>query len=267
MAAADGGSTRRSGLVANGFGLPEALIGLAAGFVLASVADGLFAAGRHGSRPSGYGTDVASLIGLWCGLAAAAVVASIRHQRAERGSGAGDPRTAPRLPALLARDYGVAIRPWPDVPLGVAVGLASQYGLVWLLELPLVPFVPHLFRRLGQPAANLTGDAHGIGLVVLGVLVCFGSPLIEELYFRGLLLRAVAAKVAALGPRLGPAAAALIVGVVFGLVHFEPLQFLALAGFGVVLSALAWRTGRLGAGVVAHVAFNTAAFISVVRGH
>ena len=34
-------------------------------------------------------------------------------------------------------------------------------------------------------------------------------------------------------------------GLLFGLAHFEPLQFAGLAAFGVVLAVLAWRTGRL----------------------
>ena len=51
---------------------------------------------------------------------------------------------------------------------------------------------------------------------------------------------------------------------VFALVHFEALQFLGLAGFGVVLGLLAWRTGRLGPSIVAHMAFNTATIIAIV---
>jgi hypothetical protein len=115
---------------------------------------------------------------------------------------------------------------------------------------------------------SLTGTATGIGgLVVLGVLVCFGSPLVEELYFRGLVLRAAAGRLAPLGARLGPVASVVLVGALFGLVHFEPLQLLALVGFGMVLCVLAWRTGRLGAGIVAHMTFNTLAFVSVARSH
>jgi membrane protease YdiL (CAAX protease family) len=278
----------------NSFGLAEAIWGLCAGFVLASLLVSAFGLlSGHSSHPSGFGSDVASLCGLWAGLVGAAVVASLRHRRAElaasggaapSGTGPGLTSREPAPPGRsrarrrplgrrsglardLADDYGLALRPWPDIPLGIAVGLASQYLLVPLLELPLAPFVPHLFTRLGQPAQDLTSEGTGAGLVLLGVLVCLGSPLVEEIFFRGVLLRAVASRLAPLGPTLGPVVSVLIVGLVFGLVHFEALQLIALVGFGVVLCVLAWRTGRLGPGIVAHVAFNTAAFVTVARSH
>jgi membrane protease YdiL (CAAX protease family) len=271
-------------LVPNAFGVPDALVGLAAGFVLASVLVSAVAAlSGHPGRTSGVGSDVASLLGLWTGLVGAAVVASRRAARPggeaptaprprRAGAGAGE-RAASRTGAragvvtLLRDDYGWTVRLWPDVPVGIAVGLVSQYALVPLFELPLLPFVPHLFTRLGAPAVSLTSGAHGAGLVLLGVLVCLGSPVVEELYFRGLLLRGLAGRLAGLGGRLGPVLSVVVVGIVFGLVHFEALQLLALVGFGVVLGALAWRTGRLGPGTVAHIAFNTAAFVSVARAH
>jgi membrane protease YdiL (CAAX protease family) len=43
---------------------------------------------------------------------------------------------------------------------------------------------------------------------------------------------------------------------VFGLVHFQLLQFPALMVVGVVNAVLTLRTGRLGPAVCAHVAFN-----------
>jgi membrane protease YdiL (CAAX protease family) len=50
-------------------------------------------------------------------------------------------------------------------------------------------------------------------------------------------------------------------------VHFEPLELLALSGFGMVLSALAIRTGRLGPGFVAHAVFNIVTFVPLALGH
>jgi len=60
--------------------------------------------------------------------------------------------------------------------------------------------------------------------------------------------------------RLMPAAAALVVtAVVFAAMHFQPLQFLGLAAFGLVAGLLAQRTGRLGPAILAHIAFNAVA--------
>lgn len=244
----------------NPFGLGEAIVGLVAGFVLALFTVAIVTAAVHGSHGSGakLATDAASLAGLWTGFVGAAVVASRRREA---------PGAARPLRVALRDDYGLTLRPWPDLPLGIAVGVAAQYLLVPALELPLVPFVPHLFHRLSAPANNLTGGEHGPALAVLGVLVCLGSPLVEELFFRGLLLRALGGRLAALGPRLGPVVAVVLTGLVFGLVHFEALEFTALAGFGMVLCVLAWRTGRLGPGIVAHVAFNATTFVAIALAH
>jgi len=167
----------------------------------------------------------------------------------------------------IVADYGLRLRPWPDVPLGISVGIAAQFGLVPLLELPLQPFVHNLSRQLGHPTRQLLGPVNGTAFVILTIFVCVGSPLVEEIFFRGLLLRGLLGKLAGLGRRAGPAVAIVVTGLVFGLVHFEPLQFLGLAGFGMVLSYLAYRTGRLGPSIVAHVSFNTTTVVAYVLTH
>jgi hypothetical protein len=67
-----------------------------------------------------------------------------------------------------------------------------------------------------------------------------------------------------LGPRLAPVVSVGLTALVFALAHFEALQFLGLAAFGVVLGCLAWRTGRLGPSIVAHMAFNTVTIVAIV---
>ena len=238
----------------NPFGILEALFGLAAGFVIGALAVAAYDSSAHLS--AGQTTPAKTVIGvvaLWVGFVGAAVIASrLWHSR---------PGQPSRRSALVQfrDDYGLWIRPWPDIPLGLAVGVGSQYLLVPALELLLEPFVPHLYSKLGRPTHQLLGPSStGTGwLVVLGLVICVGSPLVEELFFRGLFLRGLLYQTRGLGRRAGPAVALVVTGLFFGLVHFEPLQFIGLAGFGVVLSFLAWRTGRLGPGIVAHLAFNT----------
>lgn len=50
---------------------------------------------------------------------------------------------------------------------------------------------------------------------------------------------------------------------VFGISHFQLVQFPGLFAFGVVLAVLAVRTGRLGPSIAAHVAFNGVAVIGL----
>jgi membrane protease YdiL (CAAX protease family) len=91
---------------------------------------------------------------------------------------------------------------------------------------------------------------------MLAVVVIVGAPVVEELFFRGLVLRS-------LQRRFGDGWAVAGSAVAFGLAHFEPLQLPALVVLGVVLGVLALRTGRLGPGMFAHGAFNAITIIAL----
>jgi uncharacterized protein len=95
----------------------------------------------------------------------------------------------------------------------------------------------------------------GLGLhqtnwkIVVAVYVCVMAPMCEEFFFRGFLfgvLRRMRVTIA--GREAGPWIAAAIVGVLFGLAHFDSAQpeFLIPLGFlGFVLCIVRWRTGSL----------------------
>jgi membrane protease YdiL (CAAX protease family) len=65
---------------------------------------------------------------------------------------------------------------------------------------------------------------------------------------------------------VGPTLAVVITGVLFGLAHAESLQLLGLATFGIILSVVSYRTGRLGMNMVAHATFNLVAVSASVIG-
>src|SRR5205814_4360338 len=113
----------------------------------------------------------------------------------------------------LWRDYGFVFRS-NDV-LGFPIGVVVQ-----------LIFVPVLYRLLSivvdtsevsEPAERLTERANGIGIALLVILVVVGAPIIEELFFRGLLLRSIQA-------RWNDTLALVGSAVLFGLAHFELLQ-------------------------------------------
>jgi hypothetical protein len=225
--------------------LGEALVGFGVGVVLSGLAAAATQAlsGRpaavSGSLP--VAATVAGLVGLWVGLAGASVGASRRHH----GGG-------------LAADFGLRVAGWKDLAGGVAVGLACQYVLIPALYWPFERLDPALSRQLSRPAEQNVGGAHGVVAgVVLVVFLAGGAPLVEELFFRGLLLRALLWRTRA-------PVAIVLSGVLFALAHFEAVQFAGLAVFGCVLGYLAWRTGRLGPGMAAHAAFNGAAVVSLL---
>ncbi len=238
-------------------GLFAALGGYAAAVIGAALAIALVGAVRgHSLSLHSLAGEASDLVGEWVGFAGAALVAAWAWRRG---------RDAPRAGAveLLGRELGVRFR-LLDLPLGIAAGLASQFLVAPAFEALLLPFVPDLYSRIGGPAHELTAPAHtSLGLALLGVLICVGSPLFEEIYFRGLLLASLAARLAPLGRRSAEVVAVVSSAALFALVHFEALQLLGLFGFGLVLALLQRRSGRLGPGVVAHVTFNAVTVISL----
>ena len=219
------------------WGLGHALIGYFVAYVLAVLAAGLYAAAADidAEDPRTLGLAIASLIGLWIGMGGAVLVAA-------------------RSPQNLKREFGLDLR-WSDLPIGAVAGVASQLVLLRLLYLPFELSDPDFAKRLEEPARDLTDLARGPGFVVLAILITIGAPLVEELFFRGLLQRSL--------HRLGPPAAIGISSLAFGLAHYQPLQLLGLVGFGVVLGVLAHRSGRLGPSIVAHVFFNLVTVVAL----
>lgn len=217
------------------WGATDVVVGLVVAFFAAILLSFVYATvvgGSSGSGDRALGSVVVGLVGFWAGFGGAPFVAARR-----RGSGS------------LARDFGLRFRLPGDVLRGLGIGLAGQLVLVNLIYLPLRWLDPHAVERVSDPAKEITGSGHGWGLLALAVVICIGAPVFEELFFRGLLLRSVEA-------RLGPRWAVVVSAVVFGLVHFEPLQTPALIAFGLVLGTVAVRTRRLGPTICAHAAFN-----------
>jgi uncharacterized protein len=75
------------------------------------------------------------------------------------------------------------------------------------------------------------------------------APLTEELFFRAFFFTG-------LRQRFGWIWAALVSGVIFGLFHLEPLQFLPLAAFGILLAAVYQYTDSIWPPILLHAALN-----------
>lgn len=211
------------------WGIPDAALGFVGAYLLSGITASLWVA-RQGVAEHSFGLAVATITGLWLGFVGAVVVAARR-----KGSGS------------VVRDFGFRIQA-RDVPLGIAAGLLSQFLLIPLVYLPFGDRV----KDLGRDNKAMVDSTHGVALVVLAVLLAVGAPLVEELFFRGLVQRSLVR-------RLGPAPGIALGAVVFGATHFDLLGLLGLALFGLVLGVLAHRTGRLGPSLVAHVVFNASA--------
>jgi membrane protease YdiL (CAAX protease family) len=93
-----------------------------------------------------------------------------------------------------------------------------------------------------QPESPAEWIAHVLLVVVL-------VPLAEETVFRGALQPAADSV-------FGPAASAVIIGVMFGLFHFQPWFLLPLAVIGMMLGLTRWITGSVISCTVLHGAYN-----------
>jgi membrane protease YdiL (CAAX protease family) len=207
------------------------------------------------------------------GVSAASLVLAVAH-----GSAAGDPTIAAlgaSLVALWAVHVGASIlashrfgsgdvladfgmRAAPIDLVGVPLGVAAQLVLVPVVYAPLRSVWPDTFSedRLEETARDLVDRASGGSTLLLFVLVAVGAPLVEELFYRGLLQR----------PLLGrwPTPIAIVfVAAVFAAIHFRPVEFVGLFVVGLVFGVCAWATDRLGLAVVSHVAFNVTGLLLV----
>ncbi|MEA3078087.1 MAG: protease family protein [Actinomycetota bacterium] len=231
-------------------GLGYAIGGYLAGIVGGGLATSAWSAVQGSNRLS-LGLLAAGLAGIWTGYLATIALATRRSL-----SHPGDkppPRGAPKSAPTSARP-GFRIALPNDAVLGIAAGAAASIVLVPVVYTALraVGLIDaDDVHRLAGPAEKLA-DAVGRGgpkFAVLVLLVGVGAPIVEECFYRGLVQPAATQT---FGARAGVA----ITAAFFALAHLEPLQFPGLFAFGLVVGTLAYRTGRLGPGIVAHMVFN-----------
>jgi membrane protease YdiL (CAAX protease family) len=150
------------------------------------------------------------------------------------------------------RDLGWTMRAI-DVPVGLAIGVASQLALVPLLYWPILPHVDS--DELERPARELiAGATDPSGVFALILFTVIAAPICEEVLYRGLLFRGIYDMEA---QRRGALAIAVIASsALFAASHLQALQFPGLMLIGVVAALAMHRTGRLGTAIWVHMGFN-----------
>jgi membrane protease YdiL (CAAX protease family) len=174
----------------------------------------------------------------------------------------------------LRRDFGFELR-WVDLAIGLGLFIVIQiidvetYNFaIGVLHLPVAPV-----SNVSLPKSEVLAIMYGIG--VAGFL----APIAEELFFRGLVLRAVRnvvikrSKFETLAPtarakRTGILVSALVFAA-FHLYEAQNLTMLFTLGvsiflFGFLMAWIATRTGRLGPSIVGHILTNSAAAIALL---
>lgn len=228
------------------WGLGEVALGFFAaqvgGFIASSIV--LAASGRTVDQFDDLPLGLVALaqLGLWAGLLGAVLFAT-------RAKGDG-----------VVADLGFRAR-WDDVWRGAGVGIALQLVVLPLLYWPLLEALDKSFEDLEGPAQTLTDRANDpLGVLLLVLIVGIGAPVVEELFYRGLFQGALLKRGLSPGVSIG------VTSVVFGASHMQLLQLPALVVAGAAFGVLAYRAGRLGPAIAAHVAFNLFTVVYLLAG-
>lgn len=157
------------------------------------------------------------------------------------------------------RDLGWTMKP-VDVPLGLVVGVVTQFALIPLYEL--IWLVVER-QDVGQVADDLVAHVGGpLDVVAFVVMTVVMAPIAEEIVYRGLLYRGIR-DMEASHHTMAVGLAVVASSLLFAISHFQFVQLPGLFLFGVVAAVVFQRTGRLGTAIWAHVGFNatTVAFL------
>ena len=142
------------------------------------------------------------------------------------------------------REFGYNRIPWR---LGVKCGGAGGHRLT--TSSPLAYSALFNLHGTDQLPTGLGVKTSTWAAIFTALFVCAVAPMAEEFFFRGFLFGVLRRMHVRIGGReLGPWVAAVIVGLLFGLAHFDSAQpeFLIPLGFlGFVLCIVRWRTGSL----------------------
>jgi uncharacterized protein len=170
-----------------------------------------------------------------------------------------------------------AMRKWgPGSPLG-DVGITPRWSdlgwgpVIWIATIFVQVAIGAIVLALDIPLANntdaideLTDDrTYTIAIVITAVVA---APIVEELVFRGLVMRSLLSKF--------PAAAAIALqGILFGVAHIDPVRgvgnvglAMVLSGVGISFGTAAYLLRRISPTMVAHAVFNGIVMILLLSG-
>lgn len=159
------------------------------------------------------------------------------------------------------RDAGVVPR-WSDLGWGPVTWLAAVGVQVVVVAIVIGVDIP--ISNNTEGISELSADrAYVIATVVTAVVA---APVVEEIVFRGLVMRSL------LG-RGAPVVAVAGQGMLFGIAHVDPVRgtgniglVMALSGVGCAFGGAAYLLRRTGPTIVAHAIFNGVVMILVLTG-
>ncbi len=132
---------------------------------------------------------------------------------------------------------------WPVVGLSILLGLTLSFvaSAVDTLSESFLPMPEDLRRSL---ESLLTMESMS-DVILISLSLVFGAAVCEELFFRGFLQTA-------LERTKGVRPAVVVSSLVFGIVHFNPWWFVSILFAGVILGIIAFVSGSVYPGIIAH---------------
>ena len=222
------------------WGLGDVAIGIFASLFLSVLIGGtiMALAGWGSSADTPIGGLALLQIPLWAGYLGAVVFAG------SKGRG-------------VISDFGLRMRAF-DAPLGLALGIFCQLLVLPLLYAPIFFLTGTDKEALSRPAEQLAEGTDGtFSWLLFALLVGILAPVVEELFYRGLLLKALEKR------RMPVWAAVLVSSIIFAGMHMQTLQFPGLLLVGLVAGTLAAITGRLGPSIWLHIGFNMTTVVAL----
>jgi hypothetical protein len=146
-----------------------------------------------------------------------------------------------------------------DVVVGVPLGMASQLILVNVVNWPLARLFPDAFSfdEVSKRASDLVDGARGGWIILLGLVVVVGAPIVEEIVYRGVVQPGLVAS-------WGRTAGIVTTAALFAAIHMQPIEFPGLFAFALVLGWARHSAGTIGMSIVTHMAFNATGLALVV---
>ncbi len=132
------------------------------------------------------------------------------------------------------------------------VGVVGLQPVVqWLVQVNRMLPLPEAVRLFEQTQMELIRSVleSGLGVPFNLVMMAVVPGLCEEVLFRGYAQRQFERGA-------GPVGGILLSGLLFGAYHLRPTQILPLAGLGLYMAYLTWRTGSLWPAILVHTAHN-----------
>lgn len=222
------------------WGIAEVLIGLFGSFTLSTIFLLTYnqITGYQPGDETTVGSVLLGLLGVWIAFGGAVFIAS--RYRGNRS---------------LAVDFGLRFKYPQDIGWGVLAAGAAQLG-TYVIYLLIYLVNSDKAKDFSEPAETLTSLATGWAIVPLFFSICLIAPFLEELFFRGLVMRTFS--------RIwGEWPGIVFSSVLFGLIHFQALQIPALAVVGMAFALVVRHTGRLGPAIIGHCLFNAVSFFTL----